>query len=437
MAYSTTIQAAQYSGLRLRAIDEKIGTGNNDSTDFDLANDNVLSDSYSISYAESGSNTFTALTETTHYTLDKESGRIVLTGAGVTLVATDVLYATYSYTESFSDEEISNFITSADEEVDLLTGKKWDTPVSKTEYLDGRHRKYYPTTDYPYAADWDAPDYLQLTKVPVTQIENVYFLQVQSVYQFYNYDDDAATYTDYTDNCNTTDSAQFTLFAAVPATNDIIYIGCSTTFLGLDTSLTTLGTGSPAIDWEYWNGTAWTDLTETDVDTGASTFEVTGRFTWPLPSNWAKVSVNGSDSHYYVRGKVTTGYTIAPICNSLSIYDAIYNIPHPRAIKYDSTGKISFLETIIPNGTENIRITYSYGTVTTPALISELSAILTSIKSYVNLSGGSYDDATNYQLGSKAVTIGEVYVNIREVIDQFRKRKTEILKLMGRRSRVF
>jgi hypothetical protein len=57
-----------------------------------------------------------------------------------------------------------------------------------------------------------------------------------------------------------------------------------------------------------------------------------------------------------------------------------------------------------------------------------------SIKAFVRLSGGSYDDATSYTLGSKSVTIGEVYVNIREVISQFEKRIEDILNKIGRRA---
>lgn len=79
-------------------------------------------------------------------------------------------------------------------------------------------------------------------------------------------------------------------------------------------------------------------------------------------------------------------------------------------------------------------IDYKHGYTTTPDLIAELSSILVAIRCYVNLSGGSYDDATSYTLGSKAVTIGEVYVNIREVIDQFKKRKQEILDAYGHRA---
>ena len=87
----------------------------------------------------------------------------------------------------------------------------------------------------------------------------------------------------------------------------------------------------------------------------------------------------------------------------------------------------------IPSGQKNIRIDYTYGLSSVPSYIEELSTLIASVQAFIILSGGSYDDATMYTLGSKSVSIGEVYVNIREVLDQQKKRIKEILDLVGRR----
>lgn len=437
MAYSTTQQIVEFSGLHLRQVDEIVGTGNGTELDYDLDKDNVIAGTYTLNYAPSGSNSFTSLTETTHYSLDKESGRIVLSGTGVTVVGTSVLYGTYSYTESFSDATLTRFIEMADDEIEKLTGRKWDTPTSYTEYIDGVKRLDYPTTNYPYSVsdEYTDPDTIVLRHSPVTQIDAVYFLdKPTTIAKFFNYDDGTATYTDKTDNVNDTSEADFTLFDSSPAVNDYVYIGCANKFLGLNVFLTTLGTGSPVIDWEYYNGSAWADITETDIDTGASTFTASGKFKWSMPSSWTKISVNSSTEYYYIRGKLTTGYTIAPICNAMAIEDAISEVVHPRNVQFEKWGKISFIDKNILNGTKNIRIDYKYGETSTPNLIQELSALLVALRCYVALTGGSYDDATSYTLGSKAVTIGEVYVNIREVINQYNDRINTILKLLGSRS---
>ncbi len=91
MSYATNKQWAERSGLGLRIVNENIGTGTGSATSFDLNNDNIIADTYVLNHAASGSNDFTALTETTHYTLVKESGMIELTGAGVTAVGTDII----------------------------------------------------------------------------------------------------------------------------------------------------------------------------------------------------------------------------------------------------------------------------------------------------------------------------------------------------------
>lgn len=434
MAYASTLEIARYSGLAIDIVDENVGTGDNAEDSYDLDKDNIIAGSYTLSYAASGSNDFTDLTETTDYTLDKSSGRILLTAGGITTLGTNILYASYTYTDKFSDDFLATVQNASDDEVDHLTGKKWDTPTSVVEYYDGKRSLAYPYTDHPYSYDdFIEPDYLNLKNQKVTQIESIYFLSVQSVAQFWNYDDNLATYTDYTENVNTTDSAQFTLFAATPATSDIVYIGSASRFLGLDVSLTTLGTGTPAITWEYWDGSTWSSLTVTEVDTDSSTFEQTGRFTWSLPSSWTRVAVNGSNEYFYVRGRLTSGYTIAPVCNAIALYDALSEVVHPRDYVFDNRGKVSFVGNSIPDGMRNIRISYSYGEVTTPPLITELSSLLAGIALYANITGGSYNDATSYNLGSKSVTVGEVYVNVREVVRQYEVRVKELIRLIGRR----
>lgn len=438
MVYATNKQFIERSGLGLRVVDENVGTGDNLETDFDLDHDNVTSGTYTISYAASGSNTFTALTESTHYTLDKESGKIVLETAGVTALGTNVLYATYFYTDNFSDSVITDYLAVADEEVDLLTGRKWDAATTNTEYHSGRKSLGYPTTDRPFQADWDAPDFIVLKEHPVTKVDFVYFLnQPQPVSKFFNYDDGTAAYTDYTDNVNSSTETPISLFDAAPANDDFVYIGSSEIFLGLDVNLSTVGvdSGSTAIDWEYYNGSAWADITETDVDTGASIFTASGKFTWDYPYGWAKNEIN-SETMYWIRGKLADDYSTDPICATITMLDNVSIVLEPRQILFRDNGILNFMGIEIPNGTNNIRIDYSYGLATTPGYIEELTVLLASVKAYVNLSGGSYDDATSYTLGSKSVTIGEVYVNIREVISQFRNRIDEILRMIGKRAYV-
>ena len=199
--------------------------------------------------------------------------------------------------------------------------------------------------------------------------------------------------------------------------------------------LSTLGVdnGSTAIDWEYWNGTAWTDLTETDVNTGASIFTATGKFTWTFPFGWTKVAVNSSETLYWIRGTLTDDYSVDPIVATMTIRDPINEPLEPRQYS-EQYNNLTFVGKEIPNGVRNIRVDYTYGMSSTPSYITELSVLTASVKAYVNLSGGSYDDATSYTLGSKSVTIGEVYINIERVIKEFKNRINEIYAMIGKRA---
>ena len=435
MAYCTTKQVIEATGTGNRVIDENVGTGDNSNAYFDLDHDNVISNTYTLSYAASGSNNFTALTETTHYTIpDLESGRIILTAAGITALGTNILYATYTHTDTLSDTVISSFITYAQAEVDKILGRTYDTVTSTSEYHDGRRTHLYPTTDNPYSADLDSPDFIMLYNYPVTQVNNVYFLEnPNTISKFFNYDADLGTYTDKTNAVNDAD-AEFTLFASVPAANDIVYIGSENKFLGLDFTLSTLGTGTPAIDWEYYDGSSWSDITETEIDTNSSTFKASGKFVFNFPSNWTVTSVNSSSNLYFIRGKLTSGYTIAPICLAVSIKDSISQMLHPRDITFESYGKLIFLNNSLVDGTKNIRVDYKYGSASVPALVQEMTAILAGISVLLYTTGNSYDAATSYTIGNKVISIGEQYVNIREALDQMKKRFNEIRNALGGRA---
>ena len=63
-----------------------------------------------------------------------------------------------------------------------------------------------------------------------------------------------------------------------------------------------------------------------------------------------------------------------------------------------------------------------------------MNVLVAAVYSFVNLSGGSYDAATSYNLGSKSISIGEQYVNIREVLSQFDKKIANIYALVGKRA---
>ena len=383
MAYSTPKQFIERSGLGTLIIDENVGTGTGALADFDLDNDKIVSGTFTLSVAVSGSNTFTPLVDVTDFALDLDSGRIILTASGIAALGTDILFASYYFaTEQITDSMINQYIDTADDEIDLITGRKWDAPQNRIEHRDGKRRSFYPTTDRPFESDFDAPDVIMLDKHPVRKIDNVFFLSRPNVIQrVFNFDDSSSTFTDFTDNANESESALFTPFASPPDVSDIIYIGMQERFLSLEVNLQVLGTGSPVIVWEFWNGSTWAALTITEVESGSSTFTADGRFNWNFPFGWAKVAVNVQNL-FWIRGRVTTIYSVPPQIATLAVHDSIDKVIEPRSIAFESYGELNIIDSIIPNGTQNVRIDYRFGEDTAPTFITELSVLMSSIKGF-------------------------------------------------------
>lgn len=95
---------------------EAVGTGNNSNTQFFLDQKNIVASSYTL-YAND-----VTMTETTHYTLDKDTGEITLTSAGVTLLGTNDLTAKYKYfNNGMNDSYLTRVLERAETKVDNET----------------------------------------------------------------------------------------------------------------------------------------------------------------------------------------------------------------------------------------------------------------------------------------------------------------------------
>lgn len=97
---------------------EEVGTGDNSKDVFYLRYGLVLSDSYTLYHGTDPEDESNELTESTDYTLDKDSGRIKLTSTGVSNVGTDNIYATYSHLNigdniRITDSELQNALDHA------------------------------------------------------------------------------------------------------------------------------------------------------------------------------------------------------------------------------------------------------------------------------------------------------------------------------------
>ena len=435
MTYTTNLKSVRVAGTGVDVVNEIVGTGDNSTTSYDLDHGNVISGSYTLSYAASGSNDLTALTETTHYTLDKDGGLIELTTAGKTALGTNILYATYTHFPDISDTILSSWLDSVDEEVNKLTNNYWGSATSETEYFDGRRSDNYPTTDRPYAKEeWDEPDYVQLKYKNILSLTGAYFLtRGSSLGDVQRYDSTLTTYTDVTAEANTLSGTAFQPFGTTTANGDYLYIGSQYKFRGLDIINFTLGVTSGTNTIEYYDGSSWTAFTATESTTGVLNFAANGSLSWDDLSSWTKVSVNSGTSLYFVRIVANTTYTTEAKVNHIAMsQDSVIGTEIPLyALDYNLNGRVTFLNNRLPNGTRNVRIDYTHGYTSTPELVVELASQLMALRMFVALLGGSYDTPTSYQLPEGQIQIGQIYVNVAEVVKQTRNRIDEIVSQLG------
>jgi len=111
----------------------------------------VIEDTQTISYGTSATSV-TALTETTHYTIDNERGRITITASGASAIGSNKVYATYQYNDYINDSYVSDLIDRSTKDIDQRTTKTWQglTLTTREEQLGrGAYSRMYKPRKMP------------------------------------------------------------------------------------------------------------------------------------------------------------------------------------------------------------------------------------------------------------------------------------------------
>ena len=171
--YATTLQVSQYSGIGVAVETETLGTGDASTASFDVDNANIIESSFTL-FAGTGNN-LQVLVEGTHYQINIEDGRVFLTDAGVTLLATNILYISYTYSPKHSNAVLDNYLLSAVKEAEKLTGNYWGTDKTSIQYFDG-YDSGYPQTDRPFGEQIDPAPEFEVDNQGITSITSVEYL---------------------------------------------------------------------------------------------------------------------------------------------------------------------------------------------------------------------------------------------------------------------
>lgn len=116
----------------------------------------VIDDTLTLSHGSSATS-LTALTETTHYTIDLDTGKITITSAGASEIGSDNVYATYKYisvdgNRNITDSYISRLIDTATDQIDKFTYRTWQSTSTKLRerlFGKGQFDRLYRTHNLP------------------------------------------------------------------------------------------------------------------------------------------------------------------------------------------------------------------------------------------------------------------------------------------------
>ena len=107
--------------------------------------------------------------------------------------------------------------------------------------------------------------------------------------------------------------------ALISAVDDALYVGSDEPFARISIALSTVGSGG-AVVWEYYSDSGWKSFTP---ESGAFHFDqLTQRLrlwqdTASAPTDWQKCAIE-SRSHFWLRARVTTAFTTAPVGSQIT-----------------------------------------------------------------------------------------------------------------------
>ncbi len=124
--------------------------------------------------------------------------------------------------------------------------------------------------------------------------------------------DDGGSTTVETTEANEATADDMTLLPETPAVEDAYYIGADHKFGYARLNVGTAGAGTWTITWKYWDGSAWTALSNvTDGTDGFTAAAGSHDVTFDTPADWATTTVAAIASLYWVKAEVTAYTSLA------------------------------------------------------------------------------------------------------------------------------
>ncbi len=119
--------------------------------------------------------------------------------------------------------------------------------------------------------------------------------------------EDGGVQTDETPAAQNPTQNDLTLLPSAPAVDDAYYFGRAKRFDVVWLNIGTQGDGVWVISWEYWNGAAWSALSDLVDNTNGFTALIGLRdVSFTRPGDWATANVGGVPGLYWIRARVSS-----------------------------------------------------------------------------------------------------------------------------------
>lgn len=156
------------------------------------------------------------------------------------------------------------------------------------------------------------------------------------------------------------------------ANGDALYVASNRQYRGVLVDVDAANGTSSILTVKYWDGSAWTDSSDTDGTTsGGATFAQDGSVTWSMPSDWARASLTeigetsrpfaySEKQYYWTRWEVSaqldsscTLNSFMPLNRSTAYAELTVGQPFQFSVKQGEDGK-GCVEALTDAGTANL-----------------------------------------------------------------------------------
>jgi len=162
----------------------------------------------------------------------------------------------------------------------------------------------------------------------------------------------------------------------------------------------------------------------------STTFRVTH---WPIQSVTACAILDDTGTATETFDTISAAEILAGTYESADYWLETMNDPIVNALK--PNGKFTLKTVTIPQGTNNVKVAYTYGYATVPRVITDCTASMAGIRAWAYFTGGQYSSVSDYSLGDFHASKGDIYQRGKQNMETLKLRIDALLERIGRKPR--